>query len=81
MHYGVPISTLYSILNKFKNLKELNNDKINILDDSICLNQYERDWIRTNTKPPQYPTNISKLDDRLSTIFGFKIEKEILNYT
>ena len=71
----MPISTLYSILNKLKNSKELNHANINILDDSLGLNQYERDWIKANIKPPQYPTNISKLDDKLSNIFGFKNRK------
>ena len=71
----MPISTLYSILNKLKNSKELNHANINILDDSLGLNQYERDWIKANIKPPQYPTNISKLDDTLSNIFGFKNRK------
>ena len=66
---------MYSILNKLKNSKELNHANINILDDSLGLNQYERDWIKANIKPPQYPTNVSKLDDKLLNIFGFKNKK------
>ena len=73
--YGVPKSSLYNLKKLNEKRSNMEEVKVNIMNNNNCLNLEEKNWLKENINPPKPPITIDKLNKKMSFIFTEKNRK------